>query len=250
MFHLVTVEDKVRVTPGQFDNEIQTIEDEIEKKYTNKVALNCGLFVSLYDIIGTGDAYVYSGDGAAHLMVRFRMVVFKPFRGEIIEGVVKKSNKDSVQLTLGFFDEIYITPLDLPENSKFNQEEGLWYWEWSDNELYFEEGGRVRFKVDVIEFNPEISQPAPQPKNLNLDKLDSYSLREHKQREEDSQEYLRNTKSPMVLKVSMREAGLGMVSWWTQGQDQGDGEMETENGGNDVGGDDEDTTTAVEEGDE
>ncbi|KAN0051024.1 hypothetical protein ACTA71_006791 [Dictyostelium dimigraforme] len=230
MFHLITIEDKVRIAPSQFNNEVQTIEDEIEKKYTSKVVLNAGLFVALYDILGTGDSYVHSGDGGAHLMVRFRMVVFKPFKGEVLEGVIKRSSRESIQISLGFFHEIYLNPIELPNPSNYNQEEGLWYWEWNENQLFFEDGGRVRFKIDQVEFNPEISQPAPSPKNVNTDAMDSYSLREYKEKQIENENLLKQVKSPLILKVSMREAGLGMVSWWTnQGDDDGeDGENQEE----------------------
>ncbi|KAM9997535.1 hypothetical protein ACTFIZ_011029 [Dictyostelium cf. discoideum] len=212
MFHLITIEDKVRIAPSQFNNEVQTIEDEIEKKYTSKVVLNAGLFVALYDILGTGDSYVHSGDGGAHLMVRFRMVVFKPFKGEVLEGVIKKSSRESIQISL---------------------EERLWYWEWNENQLFFEDGGRVRFKIDQVEFNPEISQPAPSPKNVNTEAMDSYSLREYKEKQIENENLLKQVKSPLILKVSMREAGLGMVSWWTN--QSGDGDENEEDGENQEG---------------
>eukprot|EP01132_Coremiostelium_polycephalum_P011828 gene11828-14468_t len=202
MFHLVTIEDKVRVAPGQFNNEIQTIEDEIEKRYTNKISLGGGLFIALYDILGTGDSYVYSGDGGAHLMVRFRMIAFKPFVGEIMEGVIKKSSPDVCL------------------NCVVEKEEGLWYWEYNDNHLFFEDGGRVRFRVDTVEFNPEISQPPPRPKVVNTDLMDAKTLKEHKEREAEIEEMLKNMKSPFVLKVSMQDSGLGMVSWWNQNEEE------------------------------
>ncbi|EGC33189.1 hypothetical protein DICPUDRAFT_20776, partial [Dictyostelium purpureum] len=228
MFHLLTIEDRVRIPPNDFNNEVQTIEDEIEKKYVSKVVLDGGLFIALYDILGTGDSYVYSGDGAAHLMVRFRMVVFKPFKGEIMEGVIKKSTKDQVQITIGFYDEIYLNPIELPIPSSFSDEEKLWYWEWNDNQLFFENGGRVRFRVEQIEFNPEVSQPAPAPKNLNTDSMDSYTLREYKERQAENERLLQQVKSPLILKVSVKDSGLGMIEWWT-GQDAGNEEDEEEN---------------------
>ncbi|GAM25948.1 hypothetical protein SAMD00019534_091230, partial [Acytostelium subglobosum LB1] len=217
MFHLITIEDKVRIPPSQFNNEIQTIEDEIEKKYTNKVVIDGGLFVALYDIIGTGDAYIYSGDGGSHLLVRCRLVVFKPFVGEILEGIIKRSTKEVMQISLGFFDDIQILAVDLPTPSSYDADERLWHWDWNDNELYFEDKGRVRFKVDTVEWNPAVSQPAPRPKSTTpVNQMDATALKEHQKRMKEEEEYLKNQKSPLIIKGSMRESGLGMISWWTQ----------------------------------
>ncbi|KYQ91392.1 RNA polymerase III subunit [Tieghemostelium lacteum] len=230
MFHLITIEDKIRVPPSQFNNEIQTIEDEIEKKYTNKIVLGGGLFIALYEILGTGDAYVYSGDGGAHVLVKFSMVVFKPFKGEVIEGYIKSCTSEQLQLTLGFYDEIFVLSIDLPTPSYFDEKEKLWFWVYGENSLYFEKGGKVRFKVDTVEFNPEVSQPPPRPKNVNTDLMDSRTLQEHKQREDYIKDLAKQTKSPMILKVSMRDPGLGMISWWTS-QDAEDEEEEEDYSG-------------------
>ena len=40
--------------------------EEIDRKYSNRVVMDVGLAVCLYDFVEVGDAYLYPSDGAAH----------------------------------------------------------------------------------------------------------------------------------------------------------------------------------------
>jgi DNA-directed RNA polymerase III subunit RPC8 len=57
--------------------------DQIDIKFSNKVILDVGLCISLFDFIEVGDPFVYPAEGSAHQRVKFRMVVFRPFAGEV-----------------------------------------------------------------------------------------------------------------------------------------------------------------------
>lgn len=53
--------------------------------------------MALFDILEYSGGYVHPGDGAAHYLVKFRLVVFRPFVGEVILGHVKTSESDGIQ---------------------------------------------------------------------------------------------------------------------------------------------------------
>lgn len=50
-----------------------------------------------------GDGIVYQGEGAAQVTVSFRLIVFKPFMGEIIVGKIVKCTPDNVHGMRFFF---------------------------------------------------------------------------------------------------------------------------------------------------
>lgn len=52
-----------------------------------------GLVVTIYDILDIQGGSVYASEGAAHYTVKFRLVVFRPFEGEIFEGRLTKCDK-------------------------------------------------------------------------------------------------------------------------------------------------------------
>ncbi len=65
----------------------------IESRYIDKVIFNLGLVVSLYDIESITGGHIYPNDGAAYFKVVFRVVVFRPFTGEVLLGTLASCNK-------------------------------------------------------------------------------------------------------------------------------------------------------------
>lgn len=135
MFVLVVVEDKIKVQPDQFDQDLLTVlEDQIEIKYVNKVLPDSGLCISLYDFVEIGDPYIYPAEGSSHQQVKFRLVVFKPFLGEVIVGNIIESNSNRIRVSLGFFHDIIIPSNHMQNPCIFDTKTQLWSWKYSDTE--------------------------------------------------------------------------------------------------------------------
>ena len=62
-----------------------------------QVLPNIGLCIALLDVVEIGDAFIYPGEGSSHVAVKFNMVVFRPFRGEILVGKVRSCSPSGVQ---------------------------------------------------------------------------------------------------------------------------------------------------------
>lgn len=61
-----------------------------------QVIKNVGLCIGLYDITQIGDSYIIPGDGAAHIKVTFRYIIFRPSINEVIEGKVKVCDSEGI----------------------------------------------------------------------------------------------------------------------------------------------------------
>jgi len=206
MFVVIIVEDTIKLHPSNFGNKIQTIEDEIEKKFTGKIILDVGLCIGLHDIQTIGDALVYPGDGSAHIHITFRLVVFRPFVGEVIEGKILFSTPQGIRVTIGFFDEILIAPDMLPIPSFFEE---VWIWKYQDKHLMnMENGQAIRFRVESVQFNNVDPPLATIPDKVNKGKSDASTQIKEK---EDA---VLSRLSPMVISASVHESGFGMVAWW------------------------------------
>lgn len=59
--------------------------------------LDVGLCVCFHDIVEKGPAFIYTGDGHAHATVKFRVVVFRPFIGEVLIGKLVESTSDGLK---------------------------------------------------------------------------------------------------------------------------------------------------------
>jgi len=136
MFSVVLLEDTFVIAPHLFGQEELAISLEIRKKYVNHVIKDIGLCVALFEFVSIGSGMVYPGNGSAHVQVKFRMVMFRPFLGEVLIGRVKSSNISGIQVSLEFFDDIHIPPSLMLKPSKFDKDSSIWFWQYGE-ELFF-----------------------------------------------------------------------------------------------------------------
>lgn len=52
-----------------------------------------GYIIAVVSILDIGKGMVISGSGQAEFITRYRAIVFKPFKGEVVDGVVNNVNK-------------------------------------------------------------------------------------------------------------------------------------------------------------
>lgn len=100
MFIVSQLEDYVSIAPQYFDNEGEAAEIEISKKYANKVLRGIGLIISVYSIDNIESGFVYTGQGSCHSKVTFKLTSFLPYVGELITGVIRRSNENSITGTI------------------------------------------------------------------------------------------------------------------------------------------------------
>lgn len=191
-------------------------------KLANRVLHNTGLCIVLFDIVSVGDSFILPGDGASHTRVRFRYVVFRPLPDEILVGRVRGSSRDGVQLTLGFFDDIWVEPTALQYPSNFDEDEQVWYWQYETDDgphrLFMDQGQEVRFRVVGETFHDtapalrrvEVAGPAGASGPATIEPVDASSSSAGPAGAASTAE----KKAPYVLKATVNEPGLGPLSWW------------------------------------
>ncbi len=95
--------------------------------------VNLGLCICVFDTVQIDDPYVHQGEafasvkGSAELgwhvwtnlesVVVFRVVVLRPFVGEILVGRIRQCSEEGVHVSIGFFDDILIPASCLQTNS-------------------------------------------------------------------------------------------------------------------------------------
>ncbi|CAB3397300.1 unnamed protein product [Caenorhabditis bovis] len=206
MFVLSLLHDTVAIKPHELGKSQTTIiKKRLNQRLANMVVPDLGLCICVYDITEIGDSYILPGEGNCRVRVTFRMIVFRPFKDEVIEGKVIGSSKLGLTLSLEFFEDIFVPAEKLPEPHVFEEDGQVWYWEYptEDGEppakLYMDPGKVVRFKtIDVIfkDLKPDLTA-----------------------------EELKNEKSMEVI-GTMAGTGLGCVGWWAAEEEEEEAEDE------------------------
>jgi len=199
MFILSEMKNVTRIPPDLFNIKLNdAVAGELNKKLANKVVLNVGLCIALFDITSLKESFIIPGDGASHTIVSFRYIVFRPFMEEILVGKIRTCSREGVHVTLGFFDDILIPPSALQHPSKFNETEQAWVWEYdtgdgSKHDLFMDAGESIRFRVTAETFT-ETCPAGPG------------GIQETQEGPE--------SKVPYSLTGGINEPGLGLLSWW------------------------------------
>ncbi|TFG12168.1 DNA-directed RNA polymerase [Candidatus Thorarchaeota archaeon] len=89
MYSVVTVRDVVRIPPKEFGEPIEKAAlIHLRKSSENVLDRDIGLMISVIGIDEIGQGRLMPGDGATYHTVEYEVLVFKPVRGEIVEGNV------------------------------------------------------------------------------------------------------------------------------------------------------------------
>ncbi|XP_057539802.1 uncharacterized protein LOC130817865 isoform X2 [Amaranthus tricolor] len=201
MFFLSQLEHRLRLPPDLLNVLLEdAIKGQLESIFLDKVIAKLGLCVSIYDIISIDGGFVLPIEGAPTYTVVFRVVMFRPYVGEIIAAKLKCSNSKGLQLSLGFFDDIYIPFYSLPQPNRSEPHEDpyimiliancrtqvRWMWLFDSAEFPIDEDSEIRFRVSSVEYPP-----------IPLEQ------------EEGSKPF-----APMVVSGSLDSDGLGPIAWW------------------------------------
>ncbi|KAG5924275.1 hypothetical protein E4U60_007589 [Claviceps pazoutovae] len=184
------ISDLVQIAPEDFSkHSIVAIQDNINAKYSNKVIQKIGLCICLYDLLWSSEGLIGHGTGLVNVNVEFRMIVFRPFKGEVMLARIRSSTPAGINLRTDFFDDIFIPYEELPQGAEYNHSEQLWIWNLDGDRLFYDNHEMVRFQVideewhDQTPIGPTQSEDTP-------------------------------TKTPYKVKGSMAREGLGVCLWW------------------------------------
>ena len=111
---------------------LEAITAALNEKYPNRVVPQLGLCIALYDIVAVGEAQIHPGSAAHHTHVEFRLVVFRPFVGEVLEGTIIGCDEAGLRVSMGFFDNIHVPRhlIGFAQGAvRWSPDEQLWFWQ-------------------------------------------------------------------------------------------------------------------------
>ncbi len=200
MFQLAELSDTLRLPPSTLALSLHTAAAEhIRNIYTDRVVPQLGLAVALYDITKLGQALLRQGSPDHEVKAVFRLVIFRPYVGEVITGTCLSCSRETgIRVSMSFFDDIYIHTERFRENTEWSESESLWVWKVEGAELFYDLENRVRFRVVDVEFREQTVRSADELEGL-----------------------AQNEKPAMKVVATVAEPGLGLVSWWPDPEEGG-----------------------------
>ncbi|KAH9479293.1 DNA-directed RNA polymerase II subunit rpb7 [Psilocybe cubensis] len=94
MFFIKELTHTILLHPSYFGPRMLSF---LENKLYSDVEGTCsgqfGYIIAVVSVLDIGKGMVLSGSGQAEFITRYRAIVFKPFKGEVVDGVVNNVNK-------------------------------------------------------------------------------------------------------------------------------------------------------------
>lgn len=201
MFQLSVISDLIRIPPHLFNLPREVaIKQELNVKHANKIIPKLGLVISVYDLIDFDTGLFTPGDGAMYVTVECRLLIFKPFVGEVITGWIEKCTNEGIKVNIGFFNDIFIPKALLFENSRFSIDENAWIWQMDeDTTLYLDVNEKIYFRIEEEIFTNV------KPKGPNNSISDSSNNDKINEKEQTP---------PYAIIASCQTDGMGCCSWW------------------------------------
>eukprot|EP00802_Teleaulax_amphioxeia_P015420 Tamp_15510.p1 GENE.Tamp_15510~~Tamp_15510.p1 ORF type:complete len:223 (+),score=66.98 Tamp_15510:110-778(+) len=215
MFILVKMKDAIPIPAHHLDKpRAVAVSHQIEEKYCNRVLLENGLCICLYELLDLGDGLIYQSDASVHVRAEFTLLVFRPFKSEVLVGKVRKSTReDGIWISIGFFEDILVPPQFMPDGSEFDENLQLWVWKSEYGVAEITDLSPVRFRVNNVVFR-QVTRPQHAPPVVGLDAQKSNPDEDGDEEKEKAQD-----KALLVL-ASIKDDGLGMVIWWDNQQEE------------------------------
>jgi DNA-directed RNA polymerase III subunit RPC8 len=312
MFFVHRVTDTLAIPPTALAMDTKVaVEQAIDDLYPGRIWLDLGLVVSRYhplknftswdesgsdneetngrtrkkqrtaadDEIVVGPGVCVAGQAHVHVTATFSLVLFRPFLEEVCIGRIVGSNARGIQISIGFFDKIYVPAYWMLRPSTYEADTGLWVWtpaydeegeeedeennkkddtieSTTDTEIIRYEmpiGSVVRFKVKALQF-ARITQTAKgrqatTTRTTSSEVTNDGGSGSHAVRRRSSSVGVDDHKAPpppMKIMASLCEDGLGLVSWW-EDEDEDEEKMEDPGSKREAKGGKDATTAILEE---
>mmetsp|Transcript_63989 Transcript_63989/g.202472 ORF Transcript_63989/g.202472 Transcript_63989/m.202472 type:complete len:172 (+) Transcript_63989:154-669(+) len=119
MFFLIQLEKNVRLHPMHFGPKLsQTLVDHLCREVEGTCSGRYGYFICVTGVEPMGKGEIRDGSGYATFPVKYQCIVFRPFKGEVLDCVVTQVNK------MGFFAEagplqLFVSQHLIPEDITF-----------------------------------------------------------------------------------------------------------------------------------
>lgn len=210
----MTLADVVQIKPHEFNKpSSRAIEDWINEKYADKVLQNIGLCVGFHSLVKASEGLIGHGDGIVNVNVDFRLIVFRPFKGEIITATITSSDpNEGIFLSTEFFDDIQVPPSVLPDGSAYDTGEDVFIWQYHEDgqsdgvPYFFDRAETCLLRIEAEQWHDQ--SPTQQ----------SGSESSEKENGESRAALLR--KAPYSLQASMMHSGTGPKLWWVPEEQQ------------------------------
>jgi DNA-directed RNA polymerase II subunit RPB7 len=147
MFYHISLDHEIELHPRYFGPQlIETVKRKLFTEVEGTCTGEYGFVVAVTSIDHIGSGLIQHNTGFAVYKIKYRAIVFRPFKGEVLDGVVTQVNK------VGIFTEIgplscFISRHSIPEDMKFDSTTDPPCYKTADEDIVIQQEDTLRLKI-------------------------------------------------------------------------------------------------------
>lgn len=147
MFFLKDLKHTINLHPSYFGPSTTAF---LEQKLHADVEGTCsgkyGYIVAVINIVSIGAGTIQPGAGLAQFVVDYKAIVYRPFKGEVVDGVIKNVGKMGIFADVGPV-QVFISSHLMPSDFRFDPSANPPCWISNKDGETLEKATRLRLKV-------------------------------------------------------------------------------------------------------
>ncbi|XP_023319602.1 DNA-directed RNA polymerase II subunit RPB7 [Eurytemora carolleeae] len=147
MFYHISLDHEIVLHPRYFGPQLM---DTVKQKLFTEVEGTCsgkyGFVIAVTTIDSVGAGLIQPGEGFVLYPVKYKAIVFRPFKGEVLDAVVTQVNK------VGLFTEIgplacFISRHSIPVDMTFDPNSNPACYKTADEDMVIQQDDEIRLKI-------------------------------------------------------------------------------------------------------
>lgn len=145
MFYHLTLHHELCLHPRYFGEQlIETVKQKLFSDVEGTCSGKYGFIIAITTIDKIGEGILQSSTGFATYKITYKAITFKPFKNQILDGIVEQVNKIGIFLNVGPLS-CFISRHSIPPDMEFDASSGAY--KTADQTMVIQVGSHVRFKV-------------------------------------------------------------------------------------------------------
>jgi len=154
MYRIITVEDKVRVSPAKLSSDLkESVKESIAEQMEGLIDYRLGVVLAVVAVDNVGEGKIVAGNPGVFYNSRFKLLTFKPELHELVYGEVIDNTEFGAFVRMGPMDGLIHISQIMDDFVSYNNKNSLFVGKESKRTL--KEGDLVRSRIISVSFGKE-----------------------------------------------------------------------------------------------
>ncbi|CAD5235556.1 unnamed protein product [Bursaphelenchus xylophilus] len=147
MFFHLSLEHEISLHPKYFGpNLMESVKQKLFKEVEGTCKGKYGSIIAVTTIDNIGHGTIQPGSGFAIYPVRYKAIVFRPFQGQVIDGVVRQVNKMGIFCDIGPLS-CFVSQYTIPPDMKYDDGAPTPCYRTADDSMQIKVDDEIRVKI-------------------------------------------------------------------------------------------------------